>query len=214
MASDANANASRGSSDFDCNTPPTQDLFLIPNWDGVFEFQERIDPKTSLELLQEPIPYFCEPQDEWLTEFKRLQDVYNRAPVLSAPTVFAPPQLNGSGDALTTNTNTPSDTSSCQPESENPSKSLHHPHGPLPVTGQLPYVQSETVCAPPASTTYPPFESKDPAIHNWNSTPYNEQQAVSERDVKEAVKRLREMEQSLQADTKRRKSQIEQSCAG
>ncbi|KAH8164024.1 hypothetical protein CIB48_g4217 [Xylaria polymorpha] len=86
-----NTNPFWGSSDSDTfyfHTPTTTlGLLNTPlDWDGFFDFQESIDPKSSLELLQGPLPCTYEPHDEWLTEFKRLQDVYNRAPAIGVQT--------------------------------------------------------------------------------------------------------------------------------
>ncbi|KAI0549285.1 hypothetical protein F4679DRAFT_547421 [Xylaria curta] len=206
-----NVNVFWGSSDSDtfrCQTPPTLGLLPdSPSWDGLFDFTEIIDPKSSLALLQGPLPNTYEPPDEWLIEFKRLQDVHHRAQAVGVSTTSEP--LYHKKSALRT-----SNISSHQPEMND----LYHPQPRQSqdkfarIDGQA-CVRDEPGCAAPSPTKR--SCSTTGGLYHWNPTPaYDNQQTLGDHDVRRAMEGLREIEQNLQADTKRRMSQIQQSRPG
>ncbi|KAI0447550.1 hypothetical protein F4803DRAFT_498563 [Xylaria telfairii] len=211
-----NTNPFWGSSDSDtfyCHTPTTT-LGLLntpPDWDGFFDFKESIDPKSSLELLQGPLPCTYEPHDEWLIEFKRLQDVYNRAPAMSVRTTTTP--LHHEQSVCAANNITP-----YQPEIRHsyPSQPQCHARDKFSKNDGPACVRDKIRHATPTPVNYScSTNGRSPGLYNWSPTPaYDNQQAFGSHDVQRAIKRLREIEQNLQADTKRRMCQIEQSRPG
>ncbi|KAI0458639.1 hypothetical protein F5B21DRAFT_458868 [Xylaria acuta] len=210
-----NTNAFWGCSDSDtfrCYTPPTPDsLNNPPDWDGFFDFQESIDPTSSLELLQGPLPCTYEPHDEWLADFKQLQDVRNRASAVNAATISTPPQHER--DIFTA-----SHIGSYQPETRQSHSSRPRCHSRVKFSKNAgpAYVQDKTGRASPISTRYSSSaDGRSPGFYDWNSpSAYDNQQNLGGLDVQRAIKGLREIEQNLQADTKRRMSQIQQSRPG
>ncbi|KAI8945711.1 hypothetical protein F4801DRAFT_567380 [Xylaria longipes] len=195
----ANTNAFWGSLDSDalyCQMPQTLGLLDNPlDWDGFFDFKESIDPKSSLELLQEPLPCTYEPHDEWLVEFKRLQDVHDRARAVSVPTIPAPFQEQN------------------EIRQSYPSQPEYHSRDKFSKNSRPARIRDETGCTTPTPTRYSrSTEGRSPALYDWNPTPaYDYQQTLGDHDVQSAMKGLREIEQNLKAETKRRMSQIEQS---
>ncbi|KAI0866580.1 hypothetical protein F4860DRAFT_457815 [Xylaria cubensis] len=230
-----NINVFWGSSDSDTyrsQTPPTRGLLQnSPKWDSLFDFSESIDPQSSLALLQGPLPPCTyEPNDDWLVEFRRLQDVHNRAQAVGAPTTLY-------------------HTSSCQPSdvSDRPSqpqrrsqdkfpkidgrgvegsrcRTYQPTHQPTPTHAAVecdvhfPQYLDEQACvrdepgcaATPSLTRGYSSPSRSPQLYDWNLTPT----PLGDNDVQKAMKGLKEFERNLQADTKRRISQVEQSRPG
>ncbi|RYC54071.1 hypothetical protein CHU98_g12140 [Xylaria longipes] len=202
-----------------CQMPQTLGLLDNPlDWDGFFDFKEsvrpisvpsvkavllgtilttelQIDPKSSLELLQEPLPCTYEPHDEWLVEFKRLQDVHDRARAVSVPTIPAPFQEQN------------------EIRQSYPSQPEYHSRDKFSKNSRPARIRDETGCTTPTPTRYSrSTEGRSPALYDWNPTPaYDYQQTLGDHDVQSAMKGLREIEQNLKAETKRRMSQIEQS---
>ncbi|KAI1750010.1 hypothetical protein F4782DRAFT_511013 [Xylaria castorea] len=210
-----NTNAFWGSSDSDtfrCQTPPIRGLSKNPpNWDGVFDFTESIDPKSSLELLQGPLPCTYEPPDEWLVEFKRLQDVHDRAQAVGVQTISAPLYHEQNVFAA-------SNISSYQPEISNlyPSQPQRHSRDEFSKNDGQACIRDEIGSATPSPMSCScSTDGRSPGLYDWNPIPaYDSQQALGDHDVQMVMKGLREIEQNLQADTKRRMCQIEQSRPG
>ncbi|KAI1740771.1 hypothetical protein F4680DRAFT_417793 [Xylaria scruposa] len=209
-----NSNAFWGSSDFDtfqCQTPPISDLFNNPpNWDNLFDFTETIDPKSSLDLLQAPLPCAHEPPDEWLAEFKRLQDVHNRAQAVGVPTI-SPPLYHEQNTSIASNVNF------YQPEIGQFPSSQPQPYSPkLPRKNGQACVRDNAGYATPSPLRRScSTDGRSPGLYDWKPTPaYNNQKTLGNHDVQSAMRGLKEIEQNLKADTKRRMSQIEQSRPG
>ncbi|KAI0469616.1 hypothetical protein F4859DRAFT_487227 [Xylaria cf. heliscus] len=213
MASDTNAFwGSSGSDAIRCHTPPT--LGLLNNnphgWDGFLDFKESIDPKTSLKLLQEPLPCTYEPHDDWLVEFKRLQDVHNRAAVVGVPTILVPPRHQQ-------NVFAGSNASSCQPEMRPSyfSQPQCRPHDGFSRNGGSACVDKTNCTTSTLTTCSCPANVPCPGLYDWNPIPvHDSQRARIYYELQRAMKELREFEHNLQADTKLRISQVEQSHPG
>ncbi|KAI1177925.1 hypothetical protein F4777DRAFT_539770 [Nemania sp. FL0916] len=218
-----------GSCDIDiirCHTP--QALALLNNppcWDGFVDFKESVDPKSSLELLQRPVPCSYEPKDEWLAEFRRLQEVHDRASNMSSPTISVP--LGRSPRASTTsnsgNTDTTANTNSHRSEKRGPPSFLEHSPAKSPKVAEPARVQGSEIDRPTPTSAGQP-STTDGGISGYPTAIYpsmyhhfavipadNNQPARHDRDVEKAVGALREMEQSFQAETRRRMTQVEQS---
>ncbi|KAI1124420.1 hypothetical protein F5Y10DRAFT_249430, partial [Nemania abortiva] len=226
------ANAFWGSSDIDAlrgNTPATFSLLNNPpNWDGFFDFKESVDPKGSLDLLQEPLPCSYEPHDEWLAEFERLEDVHNRAPAIGGPAISAPtPPSNPYVFTAGTNANNASNISPYPPGEMRPPPPLCHYHDTFSKPEKRAFVHdNETNLSAPSPTKYlreansrspsrPDAMIYTPMLYDWDPIPsYNKPKAPGVRDVERTIRELREMEQSFQAETRRRMTQVKQSRPG
>ncbi|KAI0869248.1 hypothetical protein GGS24DRAFT_170399 [Hypoxylon argillaceum] len=232
------ANAYWGSSEIDvlrCPTPPALGLINNPpTWDGLFDFKEPVDPNStfdgSLDLLQDPLPCSYEPPDEWLIEFERLQEVHSRAPAMGGPGIPGAPTHHNTPYTFTGGKiadGKTSDGSRHQGEEKIPAPFLHDYRDPFLKPEGRAFVQGgETNYTVPTPTTYmreidsqssgcPGPAMRPPMPYGWNSTPtFDSQPAPSVHDVEKTMRELREMEQSFQADTKRRMTQVKQSRPG
>ncbi|KAF2973373.1 hypothetical protein GQX73_g85 [Xylaria multiplex] len=228
----SSTNAFWGSSGIDalhCHTPsPSQGLLNHhPEWDGSFDLKESIDSQSVLELLQWPMPYTYEPQDEWLFEFKKfkgLQDAQSSA--ASAPTIPPSPHHNTQGTFVATDTCT-RDGTHIRPRqlgTRDSSPSLYHPCDTVSSdAGPTTCVQDETDCPTPtrpscsnlADAQHPVPPGTAPyttVLYDWNPTTACENhQAFDAGCIQKTMLGLRDMEHNLQADTKRRMSQVEES---
>ncbi|GAW10845.1 hypothetical protein ANO14919_001800 [Xylariales sp. No.14919] len=199
------------------NTPTSQGLLHDhPEWDGIFDLKETIDSKSVLELLNRPMPCSSAPQDEWLAEFERLQDVHSRAP--AAQTIPASPH-HDHGPFVAAETCTkhgadigPHQRGSSPPLCQTCDTFLNH-SGPA-------CVHDEADCPTPTGTRCPdmaddqhPFPvTYTTVLYGWNETAAcGNQQNPDIDNIAKTMLELRHMEQDLQADTKRRMSQVEES---
>ncbi|KAI0097371.1 hypothetical protein GGR51DRAFT_470400 [Nemania sp. FL0031] len=225
------ANAFWGSSDLDALRGQTPSTFSLvnnpPNWDGVFDFKETVDPKSSLDLLQGPLPCSYEPQDEWLVDFERLEEVHSRVPAMGGPTISSPPHYNPYVFTGGTNTNNATSNGIYQPEEMRPPPSLHYYHDTFSSPQKRAFVPDDDAnLTAPIPTKYPREVNSQspirpdatvyaPMLYDWNPTPaYGNQQAPVAHDVEKTRRELREMEQHFQAETKRRMNQVKQSRPG
>ncbi|KAJ8104950.1 hypothetical protein ONZ43_g7618 [Nemania bipapillata] len=200
MACDTNA--FWGSSEVDafrCHTPPALDLLNNPpSWDGLFDFKESIDSSSSLDLLQQPLPCSCEPPDEWLLEFERLQEVHNRAPALRGPPIPAPPHHHApyTFAAGKSASNAGSGGSPYQTGEGQPAPLLRHYPEPFPEPEGRAIVQGgESNYSIPTPTAYmreidsqnsgcPGPVMYSPMLYDWNPTPaFDNQPTPDGRDV-------------------------------
>ncbi|KAI3318597.1 hypothetical protein HD806DRAFT_539944 [Xylariaceae sp. AK1471] len=215
---------------FDCQRLQTPSpLNNPPNWNC----KETVDLATALELLQGAPSCYHESQDEWLGDFKWLEEVYNRAQYAASPRIATPE--HGRDDIEPTQkvrrvtkqnsplaagdkyVNNASGVSHGWVESSNSSMS-YDIHGPFSNTGARARVQEDSAgSTTPTPTTYRSLadsQSPDsrvttvntPQLYDWYSAPYDNQE-----HVERVVEGLREMERVFRAGIKRRISQVEQS---
>jgi hypothetical protein len=166
-----------------------------------------------------------EADDEWLVEYRRLQEVHSRAPVPAVSSAAPEPPRHAQHTFAAAATHDTGDIGPCQSRGRRSSPSPYHFGGaPLPTRGEgSACVQDETndAAPTPARFSYWPdgqgFGSPGPmvypsALYGWNPTSaYANQQASAPLGVERVMRNLKEMEQGLQADTKRRISQVEES---
>ncbi|GAP82693.1 hypothetical protein SAMD00023353_0102260 [Rosellinia necatrix] len=223
------------------HTPPAPCVPSYPsNWDIAYDLRDdNLDPKSSLELLQGPAPCYYEPRDEWLVEFGRLQDIHDRVPAPSAPCI--PPPHHSGGQytfpaAGSGGANADDGASLCPPPHGTGPSPAAAPKAEEPswVQGGTDYATPTPTPTPtPAPARYPHWSDdgsggggggggRNPgspgpmiypsALYGWASTPaYAGRPASTPRSLETAMRGLREMEHNLQAETKRRIIQVEQS---
>ncbi|KAI1272762.1 hypothetical protein F5Y07DRAFT_403127 [Xylaria sp. FL0933] len=177
------------------------------NLDSCLECRENSGPQGPLQALQRPLPCFSDPEDEWIVEFKRLQDVRSRA--LSSVSVSSC-QNDVFTVAGTAAGNIIHTRASCaEIRKSSPSPSLTWDTSPKVV--EAAYVEDETDCPTPTPGC-PGAMIYTTMLYDWNPAPLHHNCQSSDIEPNpSAMKELREMERCLQEDTKRRMVQIEQS---
>lgn len=174
------------------------------------------------------MPYHnYEAEDEWLVEYRRLQEVHSRAPVPAGSSAALELPHHSQHDFAATNAYDSSDIGVSRPGRRRSSPSPYHFRGPPPIRGEgLASAQDDTSDAAPASARFshwtdgprvgsPGSMVYTSMLYSWNpNPPYDNQHASSPPGIEKAMRDLKEMEQGLQADTKRRISQVEESLSG
>lgn len=172
--------------------------------------KSQIDPKSSLELLQGPVPCYYEPRDEWLVEFKGLQQVHDRAPTMGTSTT--PPYQNQ--DTATTG----SENSHSQQGKRKSHPVLCHPPVKFSKTdgSACPGHDDGPGCTTPRPTGCQRIadrrtsDGSDTIIYAPTLLPH----IRTACDIQKTMKGLKELEQIFEADIKRRKIQVEASRTG
>ncbi|KAI1168424.1 hypothetical protein F5B18DRAFT_646949 [Nemania serpens] len=219
----SNSNPFWGSSEIGMvcsHTSQDLDSHIKPlNWDCFFDFKESIDPKSSLELLQGPIPCHYEPQDEWLVEFEGLQKVHDRAPTMGTPT---PPPYQKQDTVTTSSDNSYGirDASRSWQGKQGKRKSpptLCHPPIKFSKTDRSACLDEDGPdCPTPTPTGCQcvaegrSADGSDAIIYAPTLVPH----IRTASDIEKIMRELKELELLFQADIKLRKFQVEASRPG
>ncbi|KAI0965206.1 hypothetical protein F4678DRAFT_467753 [Xylaria arbuscula] len=202
-----------GSSDFDAPQTPAQRLLNdSSNWDGPFNCKEHPDFKRSTEPLRESLPCYSGPQDELVENMKRLQNIQNRAHVSGASIIQTTSIRNDDASAaVNTATSNLSRNSPGLVQLRKSSPILCSPCDTPIRGGETVYVEESihfTTPTPGHSTAL----IYTTVLYSWDPAPdYAHREVDGIQNTNKAMQELREMEQHLQADTKRRIIQLEQS---
>ncbi|KAI0204779.1 hypothetical protein F4808DRAFT_412135 [Astrocystis sublimbata] len=183
----------------------------VNEWDGFFDFNESIHPNSSFEPLREQLQYPREPPNEWLESFKGAQDGRDQAS--SVGFSIAPIPQGHEQDFHTT-----SDINSMQCGLDEPSF-VHHQYYPDEGSSrdEAPAcARDKDECVTPTPTRQSCSDDRSRAEpQDWAPTQYKDNQnSLGGRDLQCTVESLKELEQNLRADTKRRISQVEKSLPG
>ncbi|KAI1298796.1 hypothetical protein F5Y03DRAFT_367045 [Xylaria venustula] len=210
----SNTNTFWDGTDFDAppaQTPPQDLLNGSPNWDGLFNCKERPDSKKPAELHQGSLPYSSEPEDRLVENIKKLQDIQNRALVSDASVIQTTPVRDD--DAFATINTTARNPSHNSPRLilREESPILCPPCGISIRGGESAYVEESINCATP-TPGHPTDLLYTTVLYSWDPVPdYGGREVDGIQNTNKAMQELKEMEQHLQAETKRRIIQLEQS---